>query len=127
MTSAAEKGRAAEEVALDYLRAKGLELVESNYRCRLGEIDLILKDDDELVVAEVRLRSSGHFGTPAETITGRKRNRIIRATLHFISTRPEFRDAPVRFDVVAIDRRAGQLRSEWIRDAFRADDTMSDW
>ncbi len=127
MSSASEKGRAAEEVALKYLRARGLKLVESNYRCRLGEIDLILWDDDELVVAEVRLRSSRHFGTPAETITGNKCNRIMRATLHFISTRPEFRDAPIRFDVVAIDERAGQLRSEWIRDAFRADDVRSEW
>ncbi len=127
MRSAADKGRAAEDVALDCLRARGLELVERNYRCRMGEIDLILRDNEELVVAEVRLRSNRHFGTPAESITGNKRRRIIRATLHFISSRPEFRDVPVRFDVVAIDERAGHLQSEWIRDAFRADDKMSDW
>ncbi len=115
------QGRLAEDYALEYLLAQGLEYVTRNYRCRAGEIDLILTQGLELVVAEVRLRSTDQFGDAAESVTAAKRRRIIDATRHFTVTREEFRDAPIRFDVIAVSRKKERLLAEWIQDAFQAE------
>jgi putative endonuclease len=107
-------GKLAEALAADYLQARGLRLLERNYDCRLGEIDLILADGPTLVFAEVRLRRSSDFGGAAASITAAKRQRILRAARHYLSGRPE---RPCRFDVVLLDALA-QERVEWIKDAF---------
>ncbi|MFH1044618.1 MAG: YraN family protein [Pseudomonadota bacterium] len=107
-------GKLAEALAADYLQARGLRLLERNYDCRLGEIDLILADGPTLVFAEVRLRRSSDFGGAAASITAAKRQRILRAARHYLSGRPE---RPCRFDVVLLDALAPE-RIEWIKDAF---------
>lgn len=107
-------GRQAETLAADYLRARGLRLLERNYRCRLGEIDLVLADGPVLVFAEVRLRRSPGYGGAAASITAAKRQRIVRAARHYLSGRPE---PACRFDVVLLDSLAPD-RIEWIKDAF---------
>jgi len=107
-------GRLAEALAADYLQARGLALLERNYGCRLGEIDLVLADGPTLVFAEVRLRRGSGFGGAAASITAVKRQRILRAARHYLSGRPE---QPCRFDVVLLDALAPE-RIEWIKDAF---------
>jgi len=107
-------GELAEALAADYLRARGLRLIGRNYRCRLGEIDLILADGPILVFVEVRLRRNSDFGGAAASITAAKRQRILRAARHYLSGKPE---CACRFDVVLLDALAAD-RVEWIKDAF---------
>jgi putative endonuclease len=108
------RGNLAEALAADYLQARGLRLIERNYSCRLGEIDLILADGPALVFAEVRLRRNLDYGGAAASITAAKRQRILRAARHYLSGRPE---RPCRFDVILLDA-LDPARIEWIKDAF---------
>jgi putative endonuclease len=106
-------GTVAEDLALAFLQSQGLDLKARNFTCRLGEIDLIMNDRSTIVFVEVRKRSSEAFGGAAESITARKRDKLI-ATARFYLAR--LRDLPpCRFDAVLVDR---QGRVEWIRDAF---------
>lgn len=107
-------GKLAEELAADYLQGRGLRLIARNYRCRLGEIDLILADGDALVFAEVRLRRNPAYGGAAASVTAAKRQRILGAARHYLSGRPE---RPCRFDVIVLDA-LDPDRIEWIKDAF---------
>lgn len=109
-------GNLAEALAADHLQLRGLRLIERNYRCRLGEIDLILADGPTLVFAEVRLRRNPDYGGAAASITAAKRQRILGAARHYLSGRPE---RPCRFDVVLLDG-LDPDRIEWIKDAFGA-------
>jgi len=108
------RGQQAEAAAADYLARKGLKLLAANYRCRMGEIDMVLRDRDTIVFAEVRLRTGTGFGGAAESIDRRKRARIIAAARHYLAGKPE---PQCRFDVVLLDR-LDPPRIDWIRDAF---------
>ena len=116
MTAPRGAGGAAEAAAAQFLARQGLTLTCSNYRCRMGEIDLVLRDGPTIVFVEVRLRTNPAFGGAAESIGPRKRARIIAAARHYLSAR---QDLPCRFDVVLLDR-LEPPRIEWIRDAFSA-------
>ncbi len=107
-------GKLAEALVADYLQVRGLRLIERNYSCRLGEIDLILADGPVLVFVEVRLRRNPGYGGAAASITAIKRQRILRAARHYLSGKPE---PACRFDVVLLDALAAD-RIEWIKDAF---------
>jgi putative endonuclease len=111
-----DAGRAAEAAAAAFLAAQGLTLVETNYRCRRGEIDLVLREAGTIVFVEVRLRTHPSFGGAAESIDARKRSRIIAAARHYLAGKPEL---PCRFDAVLLDR-LDPPRIRWIRDAFSA-------
>lgn len=113
------RGRAAEQAALDAAKADGWSLVARNYRCRRGEIDLILIDGTVLVFAEVRFRSHTGFGSGADSITAAKRRRIIAAARHFLGSRYPRAQPPCRFDVVSVG--PPDYRVEWIRNAFGLD------
>lgn len=110
----AATGRAAEALAARFLEGRGLRVIERNYRCRRGEIDLIARDGATLVFVEVRLRTGGRFGGAAASIDARKRARLLLAARHYLAGRP---DTPCRCDVVLLDRLDGE-RVEWIRNAF---------
>lgn len=112
----AQTGRKAEALAAAYLARKGLTLLSTNYRCRMGEIDLVLRDRETIVFAEVRLRTGSRYGGAAESIDARKRARIIAAARHYLAGSPE---PACRFDVVLLDQ-LEPPRIEWIRDAFSA-------
>ena len=117
MTRRASTGGAqAEVLAAEYLQGRGLRLLQRNYRCRLGEIDLVMADGPVLVFVEVRLRRNADFGGAAASITAAKRQRILRAARHYLSGRPE---PACRFDVVLLDALAAE-RIEWIREIGRA-------
>ena len=106
--------RAAEQLALAHLQARGLTLLARNYRCRLGEIDLVMRDADTTVFVEVRLRGRGAFVSAAHSIDARKQGRIIAAAHHYLMGKPE---TPCRFDCVLLDQLApGQIA--WLRAAF---------
>jgi putative endonuclease len=112
-------GTTAEAVARAHLVARGLTIVQANYRCRLGELDLVCLDGEVLVIAEVRLRSVSRFGNACDSIGWSKRRRIVRATRHLLMKHPELRRYPIRFDVVSFDVSVpGDDAVRWIRGAF---------
>jgi putative endonuclease len=115
------RGDAAEDHALAWLLARGLVLVQRNYRLAggprvsAGEVDLILRDGDgTLVFVEVRQRSSAEQGGAAASVTRSKQRRIIRAAQHYLMRLPTL--PPCRFDVLAIDGEQVQ----WLQAAFDA-------
>jgi putative endonuclease len=111
-----ETGRAAEEAAARFLEARGLQLVERNYRCRRGEIDLVMRDGETVIFVEVRYRRSGRFGSGAESVDGRKQARLLAAALHYAQARG-LHASPMRFDVVSVSGEPGQV--DWIPDAIQ--------
>jgi putative endonuclease len=114
-------GAAAEDRARRYLAEQGLRPVERNFRCRLGEIDLVMLDRNCLVFAEVRYRQTSQFVAAGLTVDRHKQRKLIRTAALYLAKRPRFANHTVRFDVVAIE--GDSVR--WIRDAFRpADSTL---
>jgi putative endonuclease len=116
-------GHAAESRALSLLQDAGLALLTRNYRCRAGEIDLVMLDADAgvLVLVEVRSRSRGDYGSAAATIGATKQRRFSLAARHLLLLRRDLRRLRVRFDVVAIEPPAlpgAAPAVTWIRNAF---------
>ena len=107
------RGESAEEQAHRFLINKGLKPVFRNYRCKQGELDLIMTDQQTLVIIEVRYRKSDQYGSALESVTRTKQSRIIAATYSYLSSQKT--DRPIRFDVVAI---SGNGKIEWIQNAF---------
>ena len=112
-----QRGRAAEAAACRYLETQGLRLITRNYRCRGGEIDLVMADGDSLVFVEVRYRRHDRYGSAAETIDARKRARILLCARHYLQCHPAARNRPARIDVISLDADRGL---HWIPDAFGA-------
>ncbi len=108
-------GAQAEQVAAQFLQRHGLTLMQTNYRCRFGEIDLILRDGQTLVFAEVRQRSSGDFGGAAASIDSHKQQRLILTAQHYLASLSRL--PPCRFDALLLDA-AGDI--EWVKNAFEA-------
>ncbi len=117
MISRVAQGANAEDLALRYLEAQGLALVMRNFRCRAGELDLIMRDGEYLVFVEVRSRGYTRYGAPAESVTHAKQQKLLRAAAFYLQR--QCLEPPCRFDVVAILRPGGESRIEWIQDAFQ--------
>ena len=110
-------GDLGEELARRYLAGKGYEIVESNYRTRRGELDLISRDADTLVIVEVKLRRGTAYGTPLEAVTPRKQQAIrLMAEEYLAEKTPDFQS--LRFDVVGILLRGERAEITHIQDAF---------
>lgn len=105
-------GKVAEEAAATYLTRRGLRLVARNWRCKGGEIDLIMRDGATLVFVEVRERRNALFGGAAASITAAKQARICHASQMYLAQTPA--PPPCRFDAVLFD--GGRLT--WLKDAF---------
>lgn len=117
-----EAGMAAESEACRYLESRGLVLLERNFRCRGGEIDLVMRDGRCVALIEVRLRSDHRFGGAASSVDFRKQRRLAMAARYLLLTRRALRHFPLRFDVVALEQEGPGRRIEWFRDAFRLED-----
>jgi putative endonuclease len=114
MTTTQASGDAAEDAAARMLAARGLRIIERNFRVKGGEIDLVCRDGATTVFVEVRLRRRQDYGGAAASITAAKQARLILAARHWLARHGE---TPCRFDAVLSD---GE-NLEWIRDAFQAD------
>jgi len=112
------RGQAAEATACRYLLDHGLELIDRNYRCRHGEIDLIMRDGSYLVFVEVRYRSNRCFAGGAETVDRRKQSKLAATAMQYLQSHPVAAAGPARFDVVAIDGQPGKDGLQWLRNAF---------
>jgi putative endonuclease len=115
-----EAGDRGEDLALHHLQAAGLKLLQRNYRCTGGEIDLVMHDGAVLVLVEVRYRRNNHFGGAAASVGTPKQQRLLRAAQHLLQTNRSYRQYPARFDLVAIEGDNNHLQLNWIKDAFRA-------
>ncbi len=106
-------GQSAESRAEAFLQARGLTLLARNWRCRFGEIDLIMQDGATRVFVEVRLRSRSDFGGAAASVTPAKQKKLLAAARQYLTTLKTV--PPCRFDVVAL---SGAAPPEWIKNAF---------
>jgi putative endonuclease len=109
-------GLAAEKLAANYLISHGLKMLEKNYHCRFGEIDLIMIDNKTIVFIEVRLRTNDKFGCAANSITSTKQQKIISTAQHYLQ---QHGDCPCRFDAILMNK-VDTNNIEWIRNAFDA-------
>ena len=96
-------------------------MLAANYRCRYGELDLVMQDGAALVVVEVKARRSDRYGAPEASITVRKMGCLTRAARSFVHDHPQFSGMMLRFDVVGILTRGARPRIRWIRDALQFD------
>ena len=115
-------GHAAERIVRTHLEKSGLEFICSNYNCRFGELDLVMRERDTLVVIEVRYRRQTVFMQPVASITSAKIRRIACATRHYLSSHPRWRNVSVRFDVIGLHGPLANPEMNWIRGAFTIDD-----
>ena len=102
-------GRRAEKLALDHLKAQGLKEITKNFRCRLGEVDLVMKDGDCLVFAEVRFRNRNRYASAADSVNYHKQRKIISTAAAFLGRHPQYSNYAVRFDVVGLDQTGDQM------------------
>jgi len=107
------RGAAAEALAARFLEARGVRVVERNYRCRGGEIDIVATDGATLVFVEVRLRRGSAFGGAAASITAAKQRRLALAARHYLGRLG--REPPCRFDAILLDSLELE-RIQWLRD-----------
>jgi len=110
-------GKDGERLAERYLRRKGYTLIERNYRCRGGEVDLIVLDRKIVVFVEVKTRSDHRFGTPVEAVENRKQQKMIQAAQFFLNNKG-LHEREARFDVIGITWLDGAPQVEHIQNAF---------
>lgn len=107
-------GRTAEDIAVAFLEARGVKVVARNFRCRMGELDVVGREADTLIIVEVRMRASNRFGGAAASVDFRKQAKLQRAAALLLQRRKDLAGLRVRFDVVAIT----PTGIEWIKHAF---------
>jgi putative endonuclease len=114
-----EIGDSAERLAQEHLELNGLNLITSNYQCRMGEIDLVMREGNFLVFIEVRYRKNNIFGSAAESVTRKKQQRLLATANHYLQNEELYQDNLCRFDVITV---SGQYNPqiEWIKNAFQA-------
>lgn len=110
-------GKKSERLAVELLCRMGYRIIETNYRSRLGEIDIIAKEKRTIVFVEVKARSSRRFGSPKGAVTPAKQRKISMAALDYLK-RSGQTGASARFDVVAIDTASGKTNIEVVKNAF---------
>lgn len=110
-------GKDGEQIALAYLRKKGYRICETNFRCLLGEIDIIAFDKDEIVFVEVKTRRSNKLGYPEQAVGERKQIKLSRLALWYLQ-KEKLTDANARFDVVAITLLPEGNEIKLIKNAF---------
>ena len=108
--------------AAAFLQRQGLVLLQRGYRCRFGEIDLILRDADTICFVEVKYRKSTAFGGAASAITASKQRKLVKTAQFYLAAHRSIAQLPLRFDALLIQRQAnGSDDYNWIRNAFYAE------
>lgn len=114
-------GRDGEARAAAHLEAAGLRVLERNYRCRFGEIDIVaIEGDTTLVLVEVRLRSRTDYGGAAASVDRPKQRRLVSAARHLLMRQPRLARLPARFDVIELEPDGSGYRVSWHRSAFES-------
>lgn len=107
-------GQQAENKACCYLQKQGLKLITRNFRCRYGEIDLIMQDQADIVFVEVRYRSNKNYAQGAESITPAKQQRLTNSAQCYLQRKKLWEKVPCRFDVVAMGE-----KTSWLKNAIQ--------
>ncbi|AQL39368.1 YraN family protein [Pseudomonas syringae] len=118
-----QAGREAEAFALQFLQQQGLRLIEQNWLCKRGELDLVMLDGDTVVFVEVRYRRHAGWGGAVESVDFRKQEKLVIAAQLFLQQVSCWADYPCRFDVIAIEGSPGSAHGSavplnWIKSAF---------
>jgi len=116
-------GDRGEMIAWNYLRQRGYKILEKNYRCRLGEIDIVAKRSRRIVFIEVKTRSDGRFGTPGESVHVRKQKKLARLAQWYLKEK-KIHDVPISFDVVSVLWDQANPQIQLIQDAFSMEETF---
>ena len=111
-------GRKGENLARIFLKEKGFTIVAHNFRCRFGEIDLIIRKNSTFRFVEVKYRRSEEYGLPQESVQKRKQAKIRKTALLWLKLRQLPMDSDVHFDILAITKHSGKIAYEYIEDAF---------
>ncbi|OGP82480.1 MAG: YraN family protein [Deltaproteobacteria bacterium RBG_16_54_11] len=112
-------GSRGEDLAVQYLKKRGFKVIERNYHCQWGEIDLIAREKNTLVFIEIKARSSSEYGLPQEAVDRFKQKKLIEVARYYLAERHLTEDIPARFDVVAIHLTPAGPQIELIKDAFQ--------
>ena len=125
MVTTREQGEYTENLACKYLEKKGFKLIERNFHCRFGEIDLIMQHNNNLIFVEVRYRRSNNFGSGAESITSNKQSKLIKTASVYLQQHAKLAKNPTRFDVISISgpietTNINNISFDWIENAFGA-------
>ena len=118
--STQQRGTWAESKALEFLQQRGLTLVEKNFNCRRGEIDLIMNDSEALVFIEVRFRAKSAQVSALESVDQGKQQRIFLSAQHYLQRHPDQAWRYCRFDVLGISENDHEQEIEWVQDAFQS-------
>ena len=110
-------GKESESTAVRHLKKKGYKIIEQNYRTKLGEIDIIAKENNTIVFVEVKSRKSVSFGNPKYAVTPKKMRKISMVALYFLKVTNQS-DSKARFDVVSISPGGKDPEIEIIKNAF---------
>ncbi len=112
-----QTGKLGEELAVQYLKREGYRIVETNYRCPFGEVDVVAREGGGIVFVEVKSRRSDQYGAP-QTAVGKKKQETISKIAQYYLKEKHLQNCPARFDVVAVRIMPGGSRIELIRNAF---------
>lgn len=115
------KGKHGEQLALNHLVNQGLMLVEQNFSSRYGEIDIIMRDSDEWVFVEVRMRQSQAFGGGLESVTRSKQRKLINTAEYYMQKHYKTHFESCRFDIIEIGGLLDEQQLNWVQDAFWAE------
>jgi putative endonuclease len=108
-----------EHVAFKYLKKNKLKKIQKNYNCKVGEIDIIMQENQTLVFVEVKYRKKDNWVSAIESVTKSKQSKIIKAAQMFLLTNKKYKDWNCRFDVVSIQGEKDDAEINWIKDAFQ--------
>ena len=111
-------GEVIESLVCDFLTDQGAAIVERNYRCRQGEVDIIARDDRYLCFIEVKYRNDPRFGQPQEAVTASKQKHICNVSKFYLYSKYKSLDVPVRYDVIAVSPHDNIYTCNWIKNAF---------
>ncbi len=114
-------GNLGENIARDFLKSKGYNILQTNFHSAYGEIDIIAQEKELIIFVEIKTRSS-NFTTCLNSISRRKQKKIIRTALIFIENNQKYEDFEFRFDVIAITVRNGKSNLLHLKDAFSPSD-----
>lgn len=112
-----QTGKKGEDVAVAYLKAKGYRIIERNYRCMFGEIDIVAEEANTVVFVEVKSRRSDLFGDPQFAVGPDKQRKMSKISIHYLKEKNIY-PIDARFDVVAVKMRQDGIHVDIIRNAF---------
>lgn len=116
MKTTKEKGDYGEKMAEEYLKKRGYEILDHNYRFQRAEVDLIVKQENTIVFVEVKLRKSVYFGQPEESVSPRKQKLLLAAANQYLYENNH--EGPMRMDIISIVHTSSQTEITHYEDAF---------